>query len=107
MFKAFLFFSIGIVIASCSYMIPTFNDENLKIVKTSFTDFTETDFKFARKAFIQKCSACHSLPNPKKFTKEKWLELLPEMLIDAKANEDEKILITKFIVSFAKDNALK
>ena len=56
----------------------------------------------ARDAFITRCSGCHNLPSPKTHTKYEWKALLPEMLNDSKATENEKELITKFIISFSK-----
>ncbi|MEK7819447.1 MAG: hypothetical protein AAB255_06635 [Bacteroidota bacterium] len=98
-----ILFFCGTIFASCSSVIPTLSFDNVGIVKSNYPDFTKEDFILARDAFITRCSGCHNLPSPKTHTKYEWKALLPEMLNDSKATENEKELITKFIISFSKN----
>ena len=52
----------------------------------------EVDSIYLYKAFDtyqNKCSACHYLYHPEKFSEKEWQKLLPEMKEKAKLTEDE------------------
>ena len=93
---------ISLSLYSCGSVIPIFNEVNLSQIQSNFPNFTKNDFLSARNSFISRCSGCHSLPALYLHTKKEWEDLLPEMLAESKASEDEKILITKYVLSFSK-----
>jgi cytochrome c5 len=50
-----------------------------------------------RASYIDKCSSCHSLYLPEKFTKEEWAKRVDKMAPKAKITDHEKQLILEYV----------
>ena len=50
-----------------------------------------------RASYIDKCSSCHSLYLPEKFTKEEWAKKVDKMAPKAKITNQEKQLILAYV----------
>ncbi len=55
-----------------------------------------------RNLYVQKCSNCHNLFLPERFTDEKWNSKLDTMQVRAKINNNERELIYHYIISHPK-----
>jgi len=55
------------------------------------------ELKSGRKAYIKKCSSCHHLIKPEKFTAEEWQSWVDKMEKIAKLDEGEKGLILNYV----------
>ena len=51
-----------------------------------------------RASYINKCSSCHSLYLPEKFTKEEWTKNVDKMAPKAKITNQEKKLILAYVI---------
>lgn len=54
--------------------------------------------KQAHKLYINKCGGCHFLYRPYQFTKDKWMEIMPEMKIEAKLSDEEYKMIYDYLM---------
>lgn len=52
----------------------------------------------AHKLYVNKCGNCHFLYRPYKFTKEKWIAIMPEMKKEAKLSDEEYNLMLKYLI---------
>ncbi|MFM7017128.1 MAG: hypothetical protein ACKOX3_12465 [Bacteroidota bacterium] len=61
-------------------------------------DRNYTQLMSGRNLYIQRCGSCHNLYLPKDYTSEKWLAIIQQMQVRAKINEEEKSLITQYLL---------
>lgn len=52
-----------------------------------------------RTLYVQKCSSCHNLYLPERFSDEKWDKKLDTMQVRAKIDNSERQLIYHYIIS--------
>jgi hypothetical protein len=65
------------------------------------TDATPTvtfeELQKGRRKYVEKCSSCHALYLPEKYSSAQWRSILDDMEDEAKMNPDEKDLIVKYL----------
>lgn len=77
-------------------IVPKTND-----VERSFTagyTLTLDQLTEAHLLYINKCSNCHFLYRPYQFSKDRWIEIMPEMKKEAKLTEDEYDSILRYLI---------
>lgn len=55
-----------------------------------------------RKLYVYHCGACHNLHLPEQYTREDWLNEIPEMQQKAKITQEEARLISNFVLARSK-----
>jgi len=60
------------------------------------------DLNQGRADYVKKCSSCHRLYVPTKYTNIQWMENLNEMQKKAKINDTEKELIYQYLINAPK-----
>jgi hypothetical protein len=58
---------------------------------------TLVDLQNAKKLYVKKCSSCHNLYLPSRFSYDKWRISLIKMQKNAKISDQDKWLILKYI----------
>jgi hypothetical protein len=88
-----LFFTllVSLVFSSCTseLWVPTEADATPKV---SFEELQK-----GRRKYVEKCSSCHSLYLPEKYSPAQWRIIVDDMEDEAKMNPGEKDLIVKYL----------
>jgi hypothetical protein len=81
-----------LVIFACSpaLYLPTLGDSQ----KTGVPADT---LAAGRKLYVDKCSGCHSLYLPERFTEKQWEDIMPLMQMKANCSDQDIIMITKYL----------
>ncbi len=58
-----------------------------------------TELQQGRSLYADRCSSCHNLRLPEKYSPEKWSEELGKMQRKAKISDDEKRLIFQYLTA--------
>lgn len=66
------------------------------------TTISLEDLNKGRDVYVQKCSSCHRLYVPSKYTNTEWMDNLFEMKAKAKITESEKQLIYQYLINAPK-----
>ncbi len=94
--KAFLpfYFSIISILAGCSASLPEPTESDLEQLQRYDPQLSIQSLRQSRTLYIQKCSGCHSLYLPERYSVTEWRGIMRTMGPKAKlnSNEDEKIL---------------
>ena len=62
---------------------------------------TLASLNMGRKLYIGRCSACHGLKDPAALAPAEWPDMVARMAENAKINEDQKRLVTQYLVSIS------
>lgn len=65
--------------------------------KKQYADLTMEQLNSGFSLFSDKCSSCHKLYKPQSISEEKWTKVLPDMKKEAKLNDIEYDLISRYI----------
>jgi mono/diheme cytochrome c family protein len=57
------------------------------------------DLLAGRALYMDKCSSCHSLKQPKKFNAAEWNKILDKMAPKAKINDEQRKLVYQFVTN--------
>ena len=81
-----------LVILACSpaLYIPTLSDSQ----KTGVPSDT---LALGRKLYVDKCSGCHNLYLPERFTEKQWEDIMPLMQMKANCSDQDIMMITKYL----------
>jgi cytochrome c5 len=81
-----------LVILACSpaLYIPTLTDSQ----KTGISADT---LALGRKIYVNKCSGCHNLYLPERFTEKQWEDIMPLMQMKADCSDQDIMIITKYL----------
>ena len=93
----FLFEIIIIIACSPGLYIPTLADSQR-------TGVSIDTLKMGRDLYIDNCGSCHNLYKPELYTKKELAKILPTMKRKAKCNNNDMMLITKYLNSGSKPN---
>lgn len=95
------FLSVVIVACSAKTFAPT--DQQLSAMQNKVPDITLESAKAGYKLYSEKCSACHQLYHPGKYTIAQWNNILVKMFPKAKASSDEqRKLIEDYVHALSK-----
>jgi len=94
-FPGVIFIALGIYSCSPALFIPT--AENAVTSDISLDTLLD-----GRNLYINKCSSCHNLFLPEKYSIANWDTILPLMQKKAKINDNEINKIKKYLISGSK-----
>jgi hypothetical protein len=62
-------------------------------------DLTPIELRDARKLYIAKCTRCHKLYDPKKYSDQKWSTWMEKMNKKAKLKPDQAALLSQYLAT--------
>jgi hypothetical protein len=62
---------------------------------------TLEDLQRGRSDYVQRCSGCHTLPNPEATSPTRWSEVFDTMANEAKLSGDSRERVRRFIVTLS------
>ena len=86
--------------------IPRPTSVDVARTQTHFPGATLATLEAGRRAFVDSCSGCHSLPKPEKKSAVQWPKVLDEMAGEAKLSTSQKDLIAQFLVTMSENSAV-
>lgn len=96
-----IFISVIIIACSSKTFAPT--NEQMNAMQQKVPDITLANAKAGYKLYSEKCSACHQLYRPGKYTIAQWNTILPKMFLKAKLSSDsQQKLIQDYLHALAK-----
>lgn len=75
-------------------------DLQMQIVQTRWPGSTIEDVKEGHTIFTTKCTTCHKAYSIPRFSEFKWLHEIDDMSPKAKLTADEKLKLTKYVLSY-------
>lgn len=87
-------------LSGCGSAIPQPTAEHRSYAETRWQG-KNVNLDMGRDMYIEKCSGCHSLIEPSKFSEEKWMEEIKEMKVKAKLSDDEEFAILTYVLTEA------
>jgi len=90
-----------VAFASCTGSIPTPDLSHAQRASHKWYGTTLHDLTVGRQLYIQKCSGCHGLKAPARFSAQQWESILPGMKTKAGVKEDEEKMIMKYLVTIS------
>ena len=70
---------------------------------TSINNVSLEHLNEGRALYVNKCSGCHSLKSPLKYSEKDWTKNLDEMQIKAKISDAQKELIYQYLINAPKE----
>lgn len=99
-----LIVTIGILQACSKKAMPTISDRTTDPPKPeSPVANVKPDLAIGQRVFTNQCGKCHDLPDPAKYTAERWDGILRTMIPRAGINRVQEVHVTEYI----KTNAAK
>lgn len=80
------------------------DEKQMAIVQVRWPNTTEDDVRQGQTIFTGKCTECHANQVITDLSEKKWLHEIDDMSPKAKLTEDEKLKLTKFILSYREAN---
>jgi hypothetical protein len=88
---------------SCASIgLPETDSTHVALASQRWHGTTAEDLEKGRSAYRDRCSGCHSLYGPGEFTEKQWDTLLPVMQKRARAAQDERVWMEKYVRVHAK-----
>lgn len=98
--KYFILLAIVSSIVACTaamHLQPS--DSDLVRAQQQIPGITLYELQAGYKLFMNKCSGCHRLHNPREYTSDKWRGILSEMFVKAKLTDGKsKQLIENYLL---------
>jgi hypothetical protein len=76
------------------------SQKQLDVVEKRWPNSSGEEVKEGQKIFVTKCTECHKAYEITGFTEKKWLREIDHMAPKAKLTEEEKLKLTKHILSY-------
>lgn len=80
------------------------NEKQLAVVQTRWPNTAVEDVKQGQIIFTTKCTQCHANQVITDLSEKKWLHEIDDMSPKANLSADEKLKLTKFILSYREAN---
>jgi len=78
------------------YLIPT--DTDVAIAQTHYPGTTIVQLNRGYDVFSDKCTDCHGLKKPQKYTEDEWMTIMHKMGRKAKLDSNEYNLVLNYIL---------
>lgn len=95
---------LGALAVGCA-SLPKPTLEDVATAQRRFPAATLRSLEAGRRAFVDNCSGCHSLPRPEKESPSHWTDIMDEMAVEAKLSAAEKELVLQFVVTMSEGAA--
>lgn len=97
-----LFLLSGLFIMSCAGSVPEASPQQVQWASARWPGTGVRELSESREMYIEKCSGCHSLKVPSKYTEEEWKPIYEKMGKKAKLSRDEYEKIWRYISTMSK-----
>lgn len=97
-----LFLLLGLFIMSCASSVPEPTQQQVQWASDRWPGTAQKELSDGREMYIEKCSGCHSLKVPSKYTEEEWTPVFKKMSRKAKLTDAEYEKIWRYISTMAK-----
>ncbi len=81
------------------------SEKELSLAQKNWPNTTAEELKEGNSIYKNQCRECHKNFTITKFSEKKWKHEIDDMSPKAKLTEDQKLKLTKFILSFREANA--
>jgi hypothetical protein len=105
-FAAFGAAALVILIGSCSPALAPLSPQQAEWAAEKWPEMTVEQLDNARTMYVMRCSGCHSLYQPAKYSLEKWDRILDTMAPKAKLDGTEREMVRRYIVT-AHENEIR
>lgn len=75
-------------------------EKQMTIARQRWAETSEEEVKQGQNIFVTKCTECHKAYEITRFSEKKWLHEIDDMSPKAKLTADEKLKLTKHILSY-------
>jgi hypothetical protein len=82
------------------------SQKQLDVVEKRWPNSSVEDLKEGQKIFVTKCTECHMAYEITGFSEKKWLREIDHMAPKAKLTQEEKLKLTKHILSYREANSV-
>jgi hypothetical protein len=102
-----LIFSFIVILLSCQKKaVPVISERKVELPKLTSFDYPprETvapDTLAGKRIYANRCRNCHDLPLPQQFNIKRWDEILPDMFVRARLNNEEGLHVRTWIMVHA------
>ncbi len=98
----FVFLSVGLgALRMCAPVLVEPTQEDVMRARRWWQDVDSLQLATGRKLYMQKCSGCHSLYPPHRFTPEQWKKNIAEYADEAKLTSQEQELILRYVITMS------
>lgn len=87
-----------LILAGCSTTLRLPSENDLVYAKQIDRSMNLDSLKEGYDLYIHKCSSCHFLYQPAKYSEQKWRNILPEMADKAKISKEEENRILDYLM---------
>jgi cytochrome c5 len=89
--------------ATVAAYAPT--DKQMEIAQKRWANTLAEELKDGRNIYVTKCTECHKAHTIERFSEKKWLHEIDDMSPKAKLTSEEKLKLTKYVLSYREENA--
>lgn len=95
-------FAGAALLAACAGTnVPQPTAKSLEFAQRNGQNTTLASLKHGRTLYVGRCSACHSLHQPREYAAGNWPRLVEGMAVNAQINVDQERDITAYLVALA------
>jgi hypothetical protein len=110
--KSIKYLTAGVVLLTLAYCKSTkeagtasvtpfkLEDKQLEVAQKRWANTSPDEINQGQNIFVTKCNQCHRPFEITKFSEKKWLHEIDDMSPKAKLTADEKLKLTKHILSY-------
>ncbi len=95
------------LLTGCSSVIPTISESDVARAQSKWSDITLDQLRFDREMYILKCSGCHSLYKPNRYSENHWDSILVKMNIKAKLKKNESEQVKRYLMLFSAVDSIR
>ena len=103
--RPFAFSLAAGALAGCAGQIPHASLAQTELAARQWPDVTTQSLERGREIYIQKCSGCHLLRIPSRYTSRQWPKVLDTMAARAKLTRAQKHAVFEYVMSVSKQDS--
>ena len=84
---------------SCAGTVPLSGRAHVQWAEKKWNGTSLGDLAKGRQLYITRCSGCHSLSAPDRYSEREWKDILTRMAPKAKVGHEDEELIMKYLVT--------
>lgn len=82
------------------------SEKQMEIAQKRWSNTIADELKEGQTIYVTKCTECHKANKIERFSEKKWLHEIDDMSPKAKLTAEEKLKLTKYILSYREENAV-
>ena len=91
-----------LLLAGCAGALPRPGDPDVAWAQHRWPDTDRNTLERGRLLYVRKCSGCHSLFPPARFSPAYWAEWLDDMADEAELDETERDLVARYVLTMSR-----